>query len=426
MPQLFETIHTTDLWYTAGSSDKEYHARIQKDSNGTFSVPFSYGRRGTAGALTRMKCMGVSYGEARRVYVSLIKSKMKKGYVPNSSGQPKSNDYSIEDFETSVLTTPAPSVAFSHVPSAWNGPTGMTGHTGTASPPTSKKSRPAPQLLNEITEEEMLALLENPEWGAQEKYDGKRMTVDYEREGPITAFNKKGEECPHPADLDPDLVALATSETLGKFVFDGELADGVFHVFDVLSHQPARTLVHDVRRLPYDSRHSKVEHWLQGLCLDRVKLAPLARTTAEKKALLKRLRKEGKEGIVFKKLNARYTSGRPNSGGDQLKYKFYATASVIINKVNTKSSVNMMVLDGNEDEVVVGNCTVPAAVKPSLRTGIIIEVRYLYAYPGGSLYQPVYLGIRDDVDREECVITQLKYKGVGEKEKAPQRRILWK
>jgi hypothetical protein len=35
--------------------------------------------------------------------------------------------------------------------------------------------------------------------------------------------------------------------------------------------------------------------------------------------------------------------------------------------------------------------TVPAA-------GSIVEVRYLYAYEGGSLYQPVYLGIRDDID----------------------------
>ena len=37
-------------------------------------------------------------------------------------------------------------------------------------------------------------------------------------------------------------------------------------------------------------------------------------------------------------------------------------------------------------------------------------MRYLYAHPGGSLYQPVYLGPRDDVDREDCRLSQLKYK----------------
>ncbi len=40
----------------------------------------------------------------------------------------------------------------------------------------------------------------------------------------------------------------------------------------------------------------------------------------------------------------------------------------------------------------------------------VIEVRYLYAYQGGSLYQPTYIGVRDDMRVEDCVISQLKYK----------------
>jgi len=40
----------------------------------------------------------------------------------------------------------------------------------------------------------------------------------------------------------------------------------------------------------------------------------------------------------------------------------------------------------------------------------IIEVRYLYAYKGGNLYQPTYLGVRDDISFEDCLISQLKYK----------------
>jgi bifunctional non-homologous end joining protein LigD len=45
--------------------------------------------------------------------------------------------------------------------------------------------------------------------------------------------------------------------------------------------------------------------------------------------------------------------------------------------------------------------------------GDIVDVRYLYAYPGGSLYQPVYLGKRDDVGADQCGIGQLKYRAVG-------------
>jgi len=40
----------------------------------------------------------------------------------------------------------------------------------------------------------------------------------------------------------------------------------------------------------------------------------------------------------------------------------------------------------------------------------VIEVKYLYAYKGGSLYQPSFISIRDDVLVSNCLISQLKYK----------------
>jgi len=50
-----------------------------------------------------------------------------------------------------------------------------------------------------------------------------------------------------------------------------------------------------------------------------------------------------------------------------------------------------------------GKTPIPAA-------GSVEEVRFLYAFPGGSLYQPVYLGQRDDIAAEACILGQLKYK----------------
>ena len=49
------------------------------------------------------------------------------------------------------------------------------------------------------------------------------------------------------------------------------------------------------------------------------------------------------------------------------------------------------------------------------KLGRYLEVRYLYAYKGGSLFQPTSLGVRDDVAPPECVIGQLKYKA-GDKD----------
>jgi hypothetical protein len=48
---------------------------------------------------------------------------------------------------------------------------------------------------------------------------------------------------------------------------------------------------------------------------------------------------------------------------------------------------------------------------PIPQLGDIVEVQYLYAMPGSNaLYQPVYLGPREDIDLGDCVLSQLKYK----------------
>ena len=40
-----------------------------------------------------------------------------------------------------------------------------------------------------------------------------------------------------------------------------------------------------------------------------------------------------------------------------------------------------------------------------------MECRYLYAFrESGCIYQPVYLGERDDIAPAECVVAQLKFK----------------
>ena len=41
----------------------------------------------------------------------------------------------------------------------------------------------------------------------------------------------------------------------------------------------------------------------------------------------------------------------------------------------------------------------------------MVEVRYLYAYQqSGSIYQPIYLGERDDIPQADCTTAQLKFK----------------
>jgi bifunctional non-homologous end joining protein LigD len=116
---------------------------------------------------------------------------------------------------------------------------------------------------------------------------------------------------------------------------------------------------------------------------------------------------ESAEGVVFKHKDAPYSSGRPASGGSQLKYKFVEAASVLVTAINAQRSVGLGFFDRPGT---VGNVTVPPNHKvPAI--GAVVEVRYLYAMPGSlALIQPVYLGERDDISPSECLSSQLKFR----------------
>ena len=63
-----------------------------------------------------------------------------------------------------------------------------------------------------------------------------------------------------------------------------------------------------------------------------------------------------------------------------------------------------------------GNVTVPPN-HPLPELGQVVEVRYLYAFPeSGHVYQPVYLGVREDLPQEDCTAGQLKYKAAAAEE----------
>jgi hypothetical protein len=77
--------------------------------------------------------------------------------------------------------------------------------------------------------------------------------------------------------------------------------------------------------------------------------------------------------------------------------------------VNSKRSVGLILLSDTGEPVDVGNVTIPVN-KPVPPVASIIECKYLYAYPLGALFQPIYLGTRDDVARGDCTVKQLVYK----------------
>jgi bifunctional non-homologous end joining protein LigD len=231
----------------------------------------------------------------------------------------------------------------------------------------------------------------------QEKFDGVRILIQKEGAA-INGINRKGLMCGIPSVLIKEVKQIP-----GDCVIDGECIGEVFWAFDILTIHGT-----DVRSVPYRDRL-----FIMAQIVSRdfgfIKLVDNAIPRGQKVKLLEQLKREQREGVVFKHLDAPYTSGRPNSGGSQFKHKFYSTASFIVGKLNDKRSVSLTLLNG-KCFVDAGNVTIPPNhVVP--KVGTVVEVRYLYAFKeSGIIYQPVYLGPRGDIDPSECLVKQLKYK----------------
>jgi bifunctional non-homologous end joining protein LigD len=342
------------LYYREGSSDKVYQAAIEP-ADGLFVVNFAYGRRGATLTTGTKTSSPVDYDTAKQIFTKLVKEKKAKGYTEGENGTP----YQHSDKQASGVL---------------------------------------PQLLNPVEEAEVKRLLHDDAYCAQEKFDGRHLLVR-KQDKDIEGINKKGLVVGLPATVAEDIRKLP-----GSFIPDGESIGDMYHVFDLLEVNEE-----NLRPLPYRKRRAHLMELLAVAQLHHVRLVETAFTTVQKTALWGRLREENREGIVFKRLDAPYTPGKPNSGGSQLKFKFVASASAIVVKVNVKRSVEVGLFQGR-NLVSCGNVTIPANHEIP-KVGMIVEVRYLYAYPDGlALFQPVYLGRRDDIDPDECRVSQLKFK----------------
>lgn len=343
---------TASLYFTNGSSDKEYHAHLESSGDG-FVVTFAYGRRGGALSTGTKTTTPVDYAKASAIFDKLVASKEAKGYTRGEDGTP-----------------------FQHS-DADRQPSGLL-----------------PQLLNVAADTDIARLVADPAWVMQEKLDGRRMML--RKAGhTVEAINKLGLLIGVPAAI-VDAARLIG----GDFILDGEIIGDRLYVFDLLD-MAGFTL----RDHTYRDRYAALTDLLADSGETITAVAAFSEHHA-KAGQLTELKAAGAEGVVFKRWDAPYTVGRPNSGGTQLKHKFVETLSALVTVVNTQRSVGLSLHDGS-DLTFVGNVTIPAnhEVPP---VGAVVEVRYLYATP--ALYQPVYLGVRDDVTPTECVMAQVKFK----------------
>ncbi len=336
--------HVT-LYYREGSSDKVYQAAIEPAGE-LFVVNFAYGRRGSTLATGTKTNSPVDYDTAKKIFTKLVNEKKDKGYTEGENGTP----YQHTDKRSSGIL---------------------------------------PQLLNAIEEADVKRLLHDDDYCAQEKFDGRHILIR-KQDDHIEGINKKGLLVELPETVSNDIRTLP-----GSFISDGESVGDDYDAFDLLELNGE-----NLRPLPYRIRLDSLTNLLAGT--RHIKLVETAFSACQKIELWQRLRRENREGIVFKRLDAPYTPGKPNSGGPQLKFKFVATLSAIVAKVNIQRSVEISLLKGRS-LISCGNVTIPAN-HDIPKVGTVVEVRYLYAYrESHALHQPVYLGPRDDVEPGECL-----------------------
>lgn len=340
------------LYYSNGSSDKEYHVRVDARDAG-FVVNFAYGRRGSALSTGTKTQTPVEYAAAVRIFEKLVNEKQAKGYTTGEDGTPYQ-------------------------------------HT-TAS---GQVSGLLPQLLNVADEADVSRIINDPAWCMQQKFDGRRLMLRKVGDA-VEAINKLGLVVSVAAPI-----VEAANAVEGDFILDGEVIGDRLFVFDLLSSGGD-----DLRGKPYRERYAALVDLLAGGG-PHISFVDCWAGAADKVQRLAALKADGAEGVVFKLWETPFAPGRPNSGGPQLKFKFVATLSAVVTMINTQRSVGLSLL-GEDGWQSVGNVTIPPNHDvPSI--GAVVEVRYLYAAP--AQVQPVYLGERSDVEAPECVTAQLKFK----------------
>ncbi len=124
------------LYFKEGNSDKVYHASIEEADSNSFVVNFAYGRRGATLKTGTKTTTPVDYAAAKKIYDALVRSKTSKGYAPGQDG----GQYVHTDADARDMGVRC-------------------------------------QLLNFIEDSEVTRLINDDDWWAQEKYDGKRMLI---------------------------------------------------------------------------------------------------------------------------------------------------------------------------------------------------------------------------------------------------------
>lgn len=355
------------LYCTKGGSDKVYQASLRAVDNDLWIVEYAHGKRGRTLKTGLKLDAPANFDIANAEYKKLVASKKSGGYVSDTSGVAYTEAESGEEF-SGVL----------------------------------------PQLPVALDESEVSKLINDDAWWLQQKRDGENRLLQI-RHGVVRGINRKGNFCSIPQDWADYLSVLPDC------VIAGEACGELFYAFDLLERHQT-----DLRDLNFHARFAALERlialtfkWHDGTeeqalanreeTERRFRIIPAHSRAELKQKEFDRLKAEGEEGVVFKKVYEAFSSGKSLSCR---KFKFVESATCIVLKVNRQRSVEVGCVNDEGRMESLGNVTIPANYSvPAVDD--LVEVRYLYRFSESSFEQPVYQGVRTDLDKSDAVTSQI-------------------
>ena len=338
------------LWCTDGGSDKEYRIHLTATGD-AWDVSYENGRRGRALQGGNKTSTPVPFAQAEKIFDKILREKIAKGYTQQADGK----RFAGTTFEA-------------------------------------RDSGLAPMLPSPIDLADLELLLSDNAWIGQPKFDGENRIVVITTEN-ITGVNRKGLFTPIPVTWD----TVGSGASPGRTVICGEQVGDRLVAFDIIEHCGI-----DLRSRSYDDRHV----YLVNACafILWIDVAPYAHGRTAKTAMLRQIELAHGEGIVFKRLFTPFETGRSSHS---LKYKFEETATFIVTATNEQRSVKLGLIGPNGRIEDLGSVTIPAN-RSIPDVGELVEASFMYRFEDGALMQPKFLGSRGDIDRADCVTSQIR------------------
>lgn len=236
--------------------------------------------------------------------------------------------------------------------------------------------------------------LNDPNYLISQKIDGRRLVAGVRDRKPF-AYNRSGDSLTLPPHLDE----ILKRRFPGSWLFDGELIEKDYYIFDVLEF-PGGKLTNN----PYSERLQLIESILSEGQIPLLHYVPSY--GLNKHQFFERCQRDNYEGVVFKRINAPYSPGRTKS---QLKFKFTHTVDCVVLATRSDDKDNLTLgLDDGTKMVEVGRVSALTGDGGKVTIGDVVEVTCLYVTEDDKLYQPTKPKLRQDKYPDECDILQLE------------------